>query len=659
MNAYPTQISRALVAAAAALALLAVPSVASAAPDWTPAVSFPDQAFVSHGYAGGKETRAHLEVVTRSPVNTRIVVSTSRPGEPRQTELEVPTTSAGFPFRTEIAVAPGGEAVLAWQEIDPKGDGNTPSRFHVRYRSASGEWEPEKVVLTDDATDDRTGPTVRPVIGADGTAVVAINHHEKDDAGETVPDQRADVVVHPAGGSWEAPFRLSAANRSSVNPDVGVDRAGNITATYAERYNEATGLQTALVRRRAVSNKVWTTAEDITQSAPQGQAGAPALDVAPDGRAVIAVQRNFKVVAAVRESASGSFGALTRASSDNDQAAVSDAALAPDGTAYVVYAVSLSAEGRHVGLVRAAPGASFSAPRRISPGGIERLASGIAFAGNDAVVGWTGQLSASATDVVQGTRWPAGSSVPDAFQDLDTASEDGLDQVVSDREGSVVVAWSGVQAHTATFDGGGPVARTAEVPEAATAGEAVTLRGSFADRWSALAGEPSWDFGDGATASGGEVAHSWAAPGDYTVTLRAADTFGNATERRFTVHVSEGPAAPAPAAPAQPAPAAPRVTLKPPKCPRSLSRAACKRFLIKPATWKKVGGTASDAPGVTVTVKRKGSKTRTVKVSVRSGKWTARLSGLKAGGTTTISARAIAADGTRSKAAARKLKLRR
>src|SRR5687768_16027424 len=121
MNSHPTRLLKTLVAPAAALAVLAAPSVASAAPNWTPAKTFPDQAFRSAGYANGVETEAHLEVVSRNPVNSRIVVSSSRAGEAPHTEFEVPTTSAGLPFRTEIAVAPGGEAVLAWQEVDPNG----------------------------------------------------------------------------------------------------------------------------------------------------------------------------------------------------------------------------------------------------------------------------------------------------------------------------------------------------------------------------------------------------------------------------------------------------------------------------------------------------------------------------------------------------------
>jgi len=655
MNLIPSHHWNKACSAMAVIAALVVPSAATASPDWTPARALPGHLGPTFGYANGEETEAHLEIQSESPVRSRLLVTAAHPGEAPQTQLEIPTTADGFPVDSKLAVAPHGEAVLVWRDVQSL-SGNTAQRFHVRYRSATGAWEPEDVVLSDEPTKDTTTPLMQAVIGLDGTAAVVINHYEKDDPGEAVPDERADALVHPGGGAWESAFRLSPPNRSSSGPDVGVDAEGNVTATYAERYNETTFKSTAIVRRRSASNKLWTTPEDLTQSAPNSKAFAPNLDVAPDGRAVIAMQRDSVTVAAVRESRTASFGPFTQVSAEGQQAGGVDAAIAPDGTTYVSY-IQSSAQS-HVGLVRAAPGGSFTAPRRVSPTGIEQVEGQIAFAGGDAVLGWTGRLAGSGTAVVQGTRWASGSGEPDAFRDLDVTPAGAFPVVVGDGEGSAVMAWSaGLDGRTATFDGGGPVVRSADVPQDATAGASATVRGSFVDRWSPLAGDPSWDFGDGTSATGGEVGHAWSAPGDYTVTLRGSDAFGNSNERRFTVHVSAAPAAPAQSPPV--VAAAPTVTLKAPKCSKKLSRAACKRFLRKPAAWKKVGGTASNATRVAITVKRKGTKTRTVKATLKNGNWAARLSGLKAGGTTTISAQAVAADGAKSNPAARTLRLRR
>jgi len=658
----PPRITPLASALAAALAVLAVPASAGAAPDWTPATTLTGHGNPSLGFAGGEQTESHTELLSLDPLRTRIVVTSSRPGEETRTQIEISTTTAGFPVDSKIAVAPSGQAVLVWREVQRAGGNGTPSRFHVRYRTPAGDWEADRVVLSDALETDTTGPSLTPAIGRDGTAAVVIDHHETDDPGEAVHDQRTDVVVHPAGGDWESPFRLSTPNRSSNGSDIGVDAAGNITATYAERYSESGGRGTAIMRRRSASNKVWTTPEDLTQSAPNNKGFAPNLDVAPDGRAVIALQRDAIAVAATRDSASSQFGPLTRVSPEGAVATARASGLAPDGTAYAAYEVTSGAP-THVGIVRAAPGGSFSAPRRISPTGMEATQADIAFAGPDAVIGWTGHSTSAGTDVVQGTRWAASSAAPDAFHDLDSNDGSSLAQAVGDGEGSAAVVWaSGLDTHVAAFDAGGPTARSADVPQTATAGQSATLRGSFADRWSPLAGDPTWDFGDGASASGAEVGHAWAAAGDYTVTLRSADTLGNASERRFAVHV-DAAAAGAPAAPpAQPQAApqsAPTVTLKAPRCPRKLSKAACKRFLVKPSTWKQVRGTTTGAERVTLTVKRKGAKTTKVSAAVKAGKWVAKLKGLKPGGTTTITAQALGAGGQKSKPVARKLRLRR
>ena len=66
----------------------------------------------------------------------------------------------------------------------------------------------------------------------------------------------------------------------------------------------------------------------------------------------------------------------------------------------------------------------------------------------------------------------------------------------------------------------------------------------------------SWDFGDGSRARGGLVAHTYGAPGTYTVTVTATDASGNAASDRRTVVI----AAPAGNGGAGPDRTAPRIT---------------------------------------------------------------------------------------------------
>jgi hypothetical protein len=644
---------------ATAAAALAAPAAASAAPDFTPATTSEGSIGARFGFANGEETRAHFEILSKSPVDTRLVVTTRRPGGSVSEQLVVPRTGAFLPENPSIAVAPSGAAALAWKEIDVNNPSH-PTRARVAYRTPAGTWE-APITLASDPGSGVDDPAV--AIGPNGTAVAVVSHDEADSPGEKITDARVDASVHGPSGGWDAPTRLSTPDRSARGADAGVDAAGNITVTYAERYLEKPARETAMMRRRSASNGLWTTAEDLTHSAPLHDAHGPALAVAPDGRAAIALQADLtgptRAFAAVRESADGGFGQLVPVSSAAAAGASAEAvAIAPDGTTYVAYgSQGASAEEDHVGLVRAAPGAPFTPPQQISSSRLGDANVEIAFAGNDAVAAWNGHSPDGA--VVQAARWKAGSPKADSFHNLDTPAADAnLEDVASDGEGSVAIAWShgSLTLRVAAFDASGPGDSDASVPAAAVVGEAVPMKAAFADRWSALAPGPEWSFGDGSTGSGGEVSHAYAQPGDYTVTVRSADVLGNARERTFPIHVTapvveSKPPAPAPAV-------APKVKLKAPHCAPKLRAKACRKFLTKRSTWKLLRGTASGAARVQLTVKRAGVKeARVVNAKLVAGRWTAKAGKLKAG-RVTFTVRAFAADGSASKPVAKKVRLR-
>jgi len=70
------------------------------------------------------------------------------------------------------------------------------------------------------------------------------------------------------------------------------------------------------------------------------------------------------------------------------------------------------------------------------------------------------------------------------------------------------------------------------------------------DRWSGVSF--TWDFGDGATASGGGVSHAYGAPGVYTAVVRATDAAGNSSSVSRTIQVSNPTPPPPPPPPAAP-----------------------------------------------------------------------------------------------------------
>ncbi len=78
------------------------------------------------------------------------------------------------------------------------------------------------------------------------------------------------------------------------------------------------------------------------------------------------------------------------------------------------------------------------------------------------------------------------------------------------------------------LDSEGPVLDGVSFPQRAIAGSAVEFNVRPRDVLSSIAGEASWDFGDG-SAVGNSTKHVYDVPGRYTITIRATDALGNVT----------------------------------------------------------------------------------------------------------------------------------
>jgi hypothetical protein len=102
-----------------------------------------------------------------------------------------------------------------------------------------------------------------------------------------------------------------------------------------------------------------------------------------------------------------------------------------------------------------------------------------------------------------------------------------LGDLAADGQGDALSAWrddNGIQ--TAAFDATGPHFTAFTLPVGGSAGGALPFTAAAEDNWS---GPPtiSWSFGDGGTATGASVFHTYAAPGSYLATASAADGAGN------------------------------------------------------------------------------------------------------------------------------------
>jgi PKD repeat protein len=91
-----------------------------------------------------------------------------------------------------------------------------------------------------------------------------------------------------------------------------------------------------------------------------------------------------------------------------------------------------------------------------------------------------------------------------------------------------------------------PVASATVAPESGAAPLAVTLDGSASSDPDGAIASHSWDHGDGTSSSGATAAHTYPAPGTYTVTLTVRDDDGAVATAARVVSVGAAPGAPGP-----------------------------------------------------------------------------------------------------------------
>jgi PKD repeat protein len=591
------------------LASLLVAPVANAAPDWAPAVTFPVPSnaygglFEARYQTGGVATETFLEVQSLSPLQTVLHLGAVGPGGGYADQLTVSSGAETVPTGAQIAVAPNGAAVATWTELVGTNVATSPYRYRATYRPAgSGVWEAPTTLATDTERNESIYSYLTPVIGPDGTAAVGVQHiaSKEKGAGKGQPLYRVDVAIHPAGGAWQAPVRISPESVSGESLALGLDNHGDLTAAYTLRISEAPIMTddrvTAIVRRLPSSTKVWGPEEDITGSEITHSVYALHLGENEAGDAVLTYQygevsKAFDVWGVTRQGPNGSWTTPTQLVTGSSGPA--DAGVAPDGKAYILYWFqgNSSAESCE-GVLRGPTGGTFSPQRCVSPPNQDTFSGSIAFLGNDAYFAWTGNVPGEQKNAtVQGSRWVDSASLPEVARNLDLPGLPyGSPTLVNDQQGSVVAFFTNAtnQTRAAAYDAGPPIALAAGVPASATVGQQVAFTSTFVDLWSGLgAGQPTWSFGDGTPAVGGaNVTHAFSAPGSYTVTLTASDAFGNTTSSTYPIAIgaSAGPSDTKP----------PVVTLSMPACSKKLSKKACKRRQASHSAWQTLTGQVTD-----------------------------------------------------------------
>jgi hypothetical protein len=414
-------------------------------------------------------------------------------------------------------------AVAVWHRSN-----GTNDIVQASYRPAGGAWQAPQ----DLSAPGQNGDDPRVAVDAAGNAIALWIRSNG-------TNRIVQASFRPAAtGIWQGAQDLSGLGQSAFGAELALNGAGNAIAVW-ERSNGTNIIVQASVRP---VGGAWQPAEDL--SAVGQHAGSPHIASGASGNAIAVWSRSNgtnDIVQASFRPAGGVWQPAEDLSTPGQEADSPRVALDPAGNAMAVWDRSNGTDDILQASYRPAGGAWQPADDLSAPGqnaSFQRVA--LDGQGN-AVAIW--RRSDGSNLIVQGSSRPLGGAWRPG-QDLSAPGRDARSPLLAiDPAGNAVVVWergSPDIAQAAPFDGAGPVFRGVAVPSRGFARQRLTFSLDAFDAWSALAGEPVWTFGDGKSATGQTVTHTFARGGTYTVGVTQADAVGNASSatRMLTLRVA-------------------------------------------------------------------------------------------------------------------------
>jgi hypothetical protein len=436
-----------------------------------------------------------------------------------------------------VAVNARGDAVAVWSADNVAAVNGV---VEVASRPAGGEWS-DPIVVSDGAIFDHEQEVA---IDAQGNATAIWAE---------IPGAVGFVVRaanRPSGGNWSEPVDLGGGTLHS-SPRLAVDTQGDVTAVWlGERAASGGGFVNVVQSKSLPSGGAWS-ADAVELSSDEGAAQAPQLAADSTGNAVAVWVWHGSggyVAQATRRVAGGDWSAPVDLGTGGD-ADAPQVAVDPQGNATAIWA---------------SPAASGSVVRSSSStlGGPWGSVINLATSNDDDNVGfpWVaadpqGNVTAvwarhnSNNVTAQATRRVAGSANWSTAVDLTVGQHlTAIPAAGVDPQGHVSMIWSSSEnpwsGFSTIFDPVAPELRNLTAPAKAVVGQPIDLSVDPFDDWSAVT--TSWSLGDGQTASGAAVKHTYGSPGERTVTVTGVDAAGNTTQtsRAITVEPVSIPAGP-------------------------------------------------------------------------------------------------------------------
>lgn len=432
-------------------------------------------------------------------------------------QFSAPTTLSASPTTDDpwVSINANGVAAVTWDDTNTGSCAGLTSgtnwAFHASVRQPGGGFGPFETVCD---TAHPSGPTIytpRNVVDPQGD-VVATWVNQFFDGTNTHVD--VEGAYRPAGGSFNA--RTPQVLADMVNPpggagsyaaDIGVDAQGRATAVWPFYNGTVTVIDTAV--RPPGTTSVFSPGAPISDQSPGVGSNSPRVAVDPGTNTAVAVWVQGP-------------GCSVGSAAANCQV---EGSARPSGGGFQA-PQALSAPGAQ---------ANFGPLVAINPSG-------------GAVAIWSGPSPDIAGTQVQVTARPPGlNQTFGAVTTISNADPSISPALAFDGEGNAIAVWdhdiaspAGALLQYAGFDAAPPAIQGVSVPASGFVGQALSFAATGADRWSLST--VNWSFGDGGSASGGAVSHTYSKPGTYAVKITASDAVGNASSVEKQVTISPSPA---------------------------------------------------------------------------------------------------------------------
>jgi len=465
------------------------------------------------------------------PANA-VQVSTRNPGA----NFSVPAQLSEASNEPTVAMTPGGEAVAAWVHFE-----NPNSAIEVVTRPPGGSFSAPTVLATSE-------PGSNPQdlqLAVNPAGEIAVAWIQKEPNSGVDPAQFSVLAsVGTTGGGFSAPAIISPTpltkKNEAENVRLAIDPAGDVTAVW-DYYESATELSVVQGASRPFGGS-FSAPSRLSETSQSAFEPAVAMDSAGDAIAVWTRKNgtNF-IIQASSEQAGGSFGAAVELSEAGSNASMPEIAMTPGGAATVVWVRLDAASFSIVQTSSGSVAGTFSAPLSLSLTGENAENPEVAInASGAATVVW--QRLEGSNKIVQASTSAQGSGFGPAVN-LSASGQNAIFPAVAmDGAGDATAVW-GYASETneveiveaAGYDADAPVFRGLLIPSSGTVGTPLSFSAAPFDVWPIAS--TKFSFGDGATAAGSSVSHTYLAPGSYQVTVTSTDGAGTPVSAERTIEI--------------------------------------------------------------------------------------------------------------------------